>query len=536
MINFYKLILPIITGAVFFIYFLGGHYIIDVNNIGWLANGDPAQHFIGWNFFRNTPLLQWPLGLNYPYGMDVSNSIVYTDSIPLIALLFKLINPLLPIDFQYTGLWLLLCFILQSVVSFILVYKNTQNYIFSLISSFLFCLSPILFERITGHFALSSHFLLLIGVYFYIYDKSIMKWALLICISALIHFYLTGMILLLYMGYVANNVFSAKNTKDKLIYFAKSVLYALLPLALVMYSIGYFTVQSGISGDGFGVFKTNLNSFFNPLYEYGSYFLSPLPHSDGDYEGYAYLGVGVLIICALALTIIAVKNESVLVGIKEKVTLFLLISIAIFSFSNSLYFGDKEILHIPLPEIIYNLLGIFRSSGRFVWVLYYFALYLSIIAIFKHLTLRVSYIIICTLTIVQYLDLSKNIAHINARYAENDDIAKGLDNMQMSTMLSKYDSLQAVLPPFFWNKWAQFGYVASKNKLSINFGYMARVDDKKKEKQLHNLYKTIDSGYLDKNSAYVFMDSGSLEYVIKRIKIDYTVKETSGYYFILPKQ
>ena len=73
---------------------------------------DPATHFLGWHFFRNEP---WhlPLGLNWAYGMEMSSSIVYTDSIPLLALIFKPFSNYLPTLFQYTGLWILICFALQ---------------------------------------------------------------------------------------------------------------------------------------------------------------------------------------------------------------------------------------------------------------------------------------------------------------------------------------------------------------------------------------------------------------------------------------
>lgn len=51
--------------------------------------GDPATHWLGWQFFRNSPLLQWPLGANPDYGMEIGSSIIFSDSIPLLAFIFK---------------------------------------------------------------------------------------------------------------------------------------------------------------------------------------------------------------------------------------------------------------------------------------------------------------------------------------------------------------------------------------------------------------------------------------------------------------
>ena len=84
------------------------------SNIGWLLNKlDPAQHFLGWDFYRNSP---WtlPVGLNPRFGLDLSSSIVYSDSIPLLAIPFKVFASFLPSPFQYFGLWVLVCFILQA--------------------------------------------------------------------------------------------------------------------------------------------------------------------------------------------------------------------------------------------------------------------------------------------------------------------------------------------------------------------------------------------------------------------------------------
>jgi hypothetical protein len=68
--------------------------------------GDNGTNFLGWHFFR-TEAWHFPLGVikkyHYPSGTDV----VFTGSIPLLAISFKLFNDFLPKTFQYIGLWLL---------------------------------------------------------------------------------------------------------------------------------------------------------------------------------------------------------------------------------------------------------------------------------------------------------------------------------------------------------------------------------------------------------------------------------------------
>jgi hypothetical protein len=52
-------------------------------------DGNRADYLLGWMFFRNTPILQQPFGANWPYGMDMSSSIIYPDGAPLMALVLK---------------------------------------------------------------------------------------------------------------------------------------------------------------------------------------------------------------------------------------------------------------------------------------------------------------------------------------------------------------------------------------------------------------------------------------------------------------
>ena len=102
-------------GALFFI-FIFGTAILDFRYTDWLMNyNDLTQHYLGWEFFR---ISSWsfPLGLLenivYPYRI----SVIYTDSIPLFAMFFRLLSPLLPSGFQYFGLFGIICYISKRCV------------------------------------------------------------------------------------------------------------------------------------------------------------------------------------------------------------------------------------------------------------------------------------------------------------------------------------------------------------------------------------------------------------------------------------
>lgn len=139
-----KSALPIaifIFGLVTFIVTVGYQALNPLNAEWILGRLDPTQHYLGWLFFRNGP---WtlPVGLNPNFGQDLSSSIVYSDSIPLLAIPLKALDPFLPQRFHYFGFWILACFVLQAGLAWKLLGLYTNNAIFKLLGCGLFIFFP----------------------------------------------------------------------------------------------------------------------------------------------------------------------------------------------------------------------------------------------------------------------------------------------------------------------------------------------------------------------------------------------------------
>lgn len=108
---------------------------LNTSNISWIiGNGDAFLQYVAWEFFRIAPW-EFPLGLNSTYGMEISSSIVYSDSIPLMALLLKLIGHIFHFPFQYFGIWMFICFMLQSILAYKLLDLISNNIIIKSIAS-----------------------------------------------------------------------------------------------------------------------------------------------------------------------------------------------------------------------------------------------------------------------------------------------------------------------------------------------------------------------------------------------------------------
>src|SRR5512133_1431683 len=99
---------------------------VDPTYLDWQLGGDAAQHHIGWEFFRYEPW-RFPLGKISGFGTPDGTSIVYTDSIPVVALVLKAARSLLPDRFQYVGIWLLACYALQGFFGWLLASLVAQR-------------------------------------------------------------------------------------------------------------------------------------------------------------------------------------------------------------------------------------------------------------------------------------------------------------------------------------------------------------------------------------------------------------------------
>lgn len=108
-----------IIGFLLFIWIFGVR-VLDVTYDAWLLQGtaqggffqDLTQHYMGWLYLRESDW-SFPLGLIENLSYPDKISIIYMDSIPVFALLFKLFSPILPETFQYFGWWGASCFVFQ---------------------------------------------------------------------------------------------------------------------------------------------------------------------------------------------------------------------------------------------------------------------------------------------------------------------------------------------------------------------------------------------------------------------------------------
>ena len=85
-------------GAFVFI-LLYGVKVLNPCYTDWLmSGGDLSQHYLGWKMYRNGDWT-FPIGLTDQLAYPYYTSVIFTDSIPIFAVFFKLLSPILPANF-----------------------------------------------------------------------------------------------------------------------------------------------------------------------------------------------------------------------------------------------------------------------------------------------------------------------------------------------------------------------------------------------------------------------------------------------------
>lgn len=478
--------LPIAIGflaAALAVFLLGG-IRIDPSSTLWLNHGDIAQHYLGWHFFRGEP---WalPLGSNPRYGLDMGSSIVFTDSIPLLATFFKTIRAFLPAHFQYAGGWMVFCFVAQGLCALLLLRRFATNPLTLFAGSVLFVLSPAMAARTGGHFALVAQWMILLALWLYFSPDSLTRrrwyWRALLVLAAVIHGYLLYFVFAIWLA----NVLRDRPTRNRQIAFA--AFEAILTLALlvcVMWLAGWFEVplDAAMSGGHYGKYAANLMALVNP--PRGSLFL-PTQHEAATATGIEsthYLGVGVLALCVFATVYIVRGNPLRSILARHMYLALACLAFSALAFSHNAYWGETLVTSFPLPEILRTNLEFVRGSGRLLWFAHYLLILMAIVFTVRLLPPKLSPFVLAIALLLQVVDLAP---YYRAYAIGLKQAAEAATHAESETMTSPFWTVAAskyTEVDFFPIVHAPQGYErialwAGDNHIAINAAYFARISE-----------------------------------------------------------
>ena len=488
---------------------IGGGPTLNPLNTSWLFDGDWPQHWLGFLAFQREPWT-FPVGsvssLLYPIGTNIG----VTDSNPLVSLLVKPFSGVLPAEYQLMGLWLGVCFALQGYFGAALASAVTKDPGQQLIGGYLFVLSPVLVARL-GHDTLCAHWLLLglLALAIREYSPAARVWrpialaAGAVILAAAVHPYLAVMAWTIAIALLIRFRLSGLLTGMRTLAWTGLITTT---LSLVWWVIGYLGAPHDLAY-GFGEFSADLLTFLDP----GGFsrLLRDVPTMPAQHEGFAFLGLGGVLALIVGAAGLARRRPLWRPGLAAPIAACLLL--AIFALSSSVRFAGNEVLNLgPIYDLARPVVDPFRSSGRFVWPLYYLMLAVAIwgvtrieVAGHKH----AGTLLLGLAVAIQATDLKvgpswaapkqvRQVALEPYRLAAGQYRHLALAPMNVGSVCDdpQHPELQYAY---------RFMLLAHRLKLTFNSGHYARVPLDRVRAACADLERAIDAGALDPETIYI---------------------------------
>ncbi|KPN92267.1 DUF6311 domain-containing protein [Pseudomonas nunensis] len=504
-------LLPLLMGVLAFFIVIGPR-ALDPQNIAWLDSGDPATHYLGWVFFRHSPWT-FPLGLNPSYGLELGSSIIFSDSNPLLALLFKPFNAWLPETFQYFGIWLMACFVLQAWFAWKLVGLVTPNVALKLLGAGLFLFSPPMFLRMGGHLSLAGHFLILAALYLTLHpgvQRRRLAWGALLAATALVHAYLLAMVALIWIADLAGRTRKGQLTRRTALI---ELLVLFLLVALCCWQAGYFSIGKGTVAGGFGLYRMNVLSLIDA--SGWSSIVPDLPEGPGDYEGFNFLGAGTLLAAIFAAVALLRRNTDFGRAVRSLPVLMLaLVGLLLFALSNDIGLGLLN-AHYPLPKAFVKLANIFRASGRMFWPVFYVIVFAIIYLVVRSNRPRTAVCLLAVALCVQVVDTRNGWAGLRqSRMMEPaSEWATPLQDPFWKSAALHYANIRSLSPKNQPDTWQPLADFAATHGMKTDAAYLGRMSTTALEQAEEKATRMLQTGQYDPDSLYILDENARLEAV-----------------------
>jgi hypothetical protein len=254
-------------------------------------------------------------------------------------------------------------------------------------------------------------------------------------------------------------------------------------VALTFWQSGYLLVSGGdMQSGGLGHYSMNLLA---PVMAMGTsrwFRATALERvaTAGQYEGYAYLGAGLLVVTciALAVGIVRITRRGVNVEWRSVVPLLLVcLVLTLLALSPTITAGTVTVLQYR--ESLWGPLSVFRSSGRLFWPVFYCALFIAVAIVARGLRPWIAASLLVAAIILQIADLAAYYQRV-ARSRQAEWLTP-LQNTFWKSATPHYRHVTLVPTALCANPadavdYRPFALLASDVGITINSGFAARLD------------------------------------------------------------
>ncbi len=515
-------------------------------SVGFIEN-DIAQHYAGWMLYRQSPWA-FPLGVGANMAFPYASSVSYTDSIPLFAVFFKVLSPLLPQTFQYFGLFVAASYALMGGFASLLLALFTKSKVLIALSAAVFAFSPILMERAFRHVALSAQFLIVAAIYYFFKNKgtySVKKAVPFFVINALaitIHPYFLPFTFAILFAYCLHWAVGAKKIVKPL----GALLGCILATLLVGVVFGAFHSIDSSSDSGYGQFSFNLNAFFNPISEGiadWSLFMDGRPNIFYQTEGFNYLGFGILLALVPCVLFALLNKNARTEGfqvLKGSLGLVLVAAVLlVFAAGNMVAYGGLVLFEYTVPSFLTSITSTFRASGRFAWLAFYLIYFFVLFVITRIRHKMIPALLLSALLVVQIVDLSPTIATKHNYFAGKGFLGDGHTVQALATdpfwdeAFEQFDSV-VLLSGTINNGSIEFAVRAGKqNKgMTVNVAFEARAENENRGVFLAEQNQLLIDGQANADTMYLISDPAPYQQHIDSGLYAYQVVDGQGVLYV----
>lgn len=538
----------------------GGWFLTPLNvwplSTDWLLQGDMEFAQYMWQYFRNTPWLQWPITAVEPLGEGWGTIYPSSSGIALVGLPLKYLSFLLPTQFQFLGIWTLMCFVMQGWFAERLFARFGLDEAERVLGACSILIAPIFVFRIgMTHLDLSAQWVVLAGLLLYFSDSGhhqLRRWLLLIAVSMLIQIYLFVLTISIGLTWVVKRHMADVNQKS-----ASNSLFAagLMTFTgfLTWWILGFSTFLGQAQGVGF--FRLNLLAFFNP--ESGATFsfsrlLSQLPlirdraFFAEESEGFGFIGlVGVIGIIG-----ILASRRYWLAQIRKRNNLPIILTaglLMIVAVSHRVAVVRRE-FEVPIPSALVDARQVFRVGNRFSWLAYYLALVVGWVAlVYLARRLKFGAVVLGFIVVLGVLDqwngivaVRSSIIEIPARTGNFDSpdwerIGKSVSRMYIvPTFDVQDDSLPASAEVWLRDaRWRRIAEFSARHQLVTNFTYVARPVGLQVQRSNDEIRAQISERRVPANTLLLFADRNEWLNAKKLLSGISTVKQLDDLFVIV---
>ena len=435
--------------SVFWIYLWGPCASpFQVSCFSYAGNGDHLQHYLGWiSYAKDTNINLFSRTFS-GWTWPISSKILYFDSIPFLSIIFKPILNFIEIDFQYFSIASLANLIATYYCGLLIGKYFRLKICLSSLLGILLAISPIALIRITGHESLSLHFFIVYPITLLII-RSVNKWnwGFLIFFSLGTHAYFFPMVLLLKISnfiYQFRN--SSLNMQKLLISLVNDILITSISIILGLFAFGYVGNSLYLNKNEF-LWSANLLSLIDP-WNFSLIFNKLDIVRPYQWEGFSYLGLLFFVLLTASLILRINKNNHHVNVFPERsfyvFFLFLFFSIAL---GSPIYLGENILINKSLlmheDSYMSVFMSTFRSTGRFMWPIYYSLIIWSYVIVAKRVNLSIRFrnvfvFIVIALAMENYFLVFTSVrSEINTHYISGINFEKEIKDSDLAKLLKE---------------------------------------------------------------------------------------------------